>query len=114
LTVAAGIYCGQCGLPRRDGRLLADQPSVDQQAVNHPSAAQLLIGQPSTDGAFTDEKSVGQPSASRDWMLGHASCVQRAELEPPRYCPDCARRMVVQVDPMGWRAVCSQHGELRG
>lgn len=44
----------------------------------------------------------------------HRACAARAELEPPRYCPECARRMVVQVDPMGWRAVCSRHGERRG
>jgi DNA-directed RNA polymerase subunit RPC12/RpoP len=44
----------------------------------------------------------------------HARCEQRAELEPPRYCPYCARRMVVQVDPLGWRAECSRHGERRG
>lgn len=44
----------------------------------------------------------------------HPACAVRAELEPPRYCPECARRMVVQVDPMGWLAVCSRHGERRG
>jgi predicted amidophosphoribosyltransferase len=44
----------------------------------------------------------------------HSACAARAELEPPRYCPECARRMVVQVDPMGWRAACSRHGERRG
>ncbi|MEO7262185.1 MAG: hypothetical protein ABI047_13175 [Jatrophihabitantaceae bacterium] len=51
----------------------------------------------------------GRPSAGE-----HAVCAARAGLEPPRYCPHCARRMVVQVDPMGWRAVCSRHGERRG
>lgn len=45
---------------------------------------------------------------------GHPACLVRAALEPPRYCPHCARRMVVQVEPLGWRAVCSQHGERRG
>ncbi|HET6210494.1 MAG TPA: hypothetical protein VFD94_08945 [Jatrophihabitans sp.] len=44
----------------------------------------------------------------------HPDCVARALLEPPRYCPDCARRMVVQVHPAGWRAVCSRHGERTG
>jgi hypothetical protein len=43
----------------------------------------------------------------------HEACAARAELEPPRYCPLCARRMVVQVDPLGWRAHCSRHGDLR-
>jgi len=42
----------------------------------------------------------------------HPDCSARAELEPPRYCPECARRMVVQVDPVGWVASCSRHGRL--
>jgi hypothetical protein len=33
-------------------------------------------------------------------------------LEPPRYCAQCGRRMVVQVDPIGWSARCSRHGVL--
>jgi hypothetical protein len=44
----------------------------------------------------------------------HGRCALRRELEPPRYCPDCARRMVVQVTPVGWTARCSRHGERRG
>ena len=31
-------------------------------------------------------------------------------LEPPRYCGQCGRRMVVQVRPHGWDARCSRHG----
>ncbi|MGB3438487.1 MAG: hypothetical protein WBA97_07010 [Actinophytocola sp.] len=34
----------------------------------------------------------------------------RAALEPPRFCAECARRMVVQVTPAGWSAHCSRHG----
>jgi hypothetical protein len=41
----------------------------------------------------------------------HPDCVARRELEPPRFCADCARRMVVQVTPTGWTARCSRHGE---
>jgi hypothetical protein len=42
----------------------------------------------------------------------HERCRARLSLvDPPRYCPECARRMVVQVDPMGWTARCSRHGE---
>ena len=41
---------------------------------------------------------------------GHASCRRLAELDPPRYCPECRRRMVVQVMPTGWSARCSEHG----
>ena len=33
-------------------------------------------------------------------------------LEPPRYCGQCGRRMVVQVDPVGWWAKCSRHGRV--
>jgi hypothetical protein len=33
-------------------------------------------------------------------------------LEPPRYCAQCGRRMVVQVSPDGWWARCSRHGLL--
>ncbi|WP_374928390.1 hypothetical protein [Kytococcus sedentarius] len=44
----------------------------------------------------------------------HAVCARRLELEPPRYCAECRRRMVVQVTPRGWTARCSRHGELAG
>jgi hypothetical protein len=33
-------------------------------------------------------------------------------LEPPRFCAECGRRMVVQVRPDGWRASCSRHGQV--
>lgn len=33
-------------------------------------------------------------------------------LEPPRFCAQCGRRMVVQVRPDGWWAQCSRHGRL--
>jgi len=33
-------------------------------------------------------------------------------LEPPRFCADCGRRMVVQVRPDGWWAQCSRHGRV--
>ncbi|HEY7054025.1 MAG TPA: hypothetical protein VH496_18110 [Mycobacterium sp.] len=36
----------------------------------------------------------------------------RLGLEPPRYCADCGRRMIVQVRPDGWSAKCSRHGTL--
>ncbi len=42
---------------------------------------------------------------------GHARCRGARELEPPRYCPQCRRRMVVQVHPTGWTARCVEHGE---
>jgi ribosomal protein S18 acetylase RimI-like enzyme len=39
---------------------------------------------------------------------GHDPC--RAGLDPPRYCGQCRRRMVVQVTPTGWTARCVEHG----
>ncbi|MCX4095131.1 hypothetical protein [Nocardia sp. alder85J] len=33
-------------------------------------------------------------------------------LEPPRYCAQCGRRMIVQVSPDGWWAKCSRHGQI--
>lgn len=44
--------------------------------------------------------------------IDHSTCAQRlATYDPPRYCVECARRMVVQVTPTGWTAKCSRHGE---
>jgi dethiobiotin synthetase len=41
----------------------------------------------------------------------HEVCVAARALEPPRYCPLCGRRMVVQITPGGWTARCVEHGE---
>jgi len=57
-----------------------------------------------TDGTYCDR--CGQPLAEG----AHAACVAARALEPPRYCPLCRRRLVVQVTPQGWTARCSQHG----
>lgn len=40
----------------------------------------------------------------------HSRCAAALVLEPPRYCRECGRRMVVQVRPDGWWARCSAHG----
>jgi ribosomal protein S18 acetylase RimI-like enzyme len=42
----------------------------------------------------------------------HASCDRQLALDPPRYCGQCRRRMVVQVHPTGWTARCSEHGTV--
>ena len=42
----------------------------------------------------------------------HAYCARRAELEPPRFCVHCRRRMKVQVTPGAWTATCVQHGTV--
>lgn len=43
---------------------------------------------------------------------GDLSPGARAGLEAPRYCQLCGRRMVVQVRPDGWSALCSRHGDV--
>jgi hypothetical protein len=48
----------------------------------------------------------GRPEAEGD----HAGCQAARRLEPPRFCPDCGRRMKVQVVPAGWTATCVEHG----
>ena len=39
---------------------------------------------------------------------------RQLEMEPPRFCVQCRRRMKVQVTPRGWTAVCVEHGALTG
>lgn len=46
--------------------------------------------------------------------VDHRECEAALLLEPPRYCPQCRRRMVVQVEPTHWEARCSRHGEISG
>jgi hypothetical protein len=50
----------------------------------------------------------GQPTGAGP----HPDCDRLLVLEPPRYCDTCARRMKVQVSPMGWAATCVQHGQI--
>ena len=50
----------------------------------------------------------GEPLAA----AGHDECRRRLELEPPRFCGRCRRRMKVQVTPRGWSADCTRHGPL--
>lgn len=40
----------------------------------------------------------------------HPRCQALRALDPPRWCPHCRRRMVVQVLPTGWSAKCVEHG----
>lgn len=40
----------------------------------------------------------------------HPACLAARRLEPPRFCPECRRRMKVQVVPTGWTATCVEHG----
>lgn len=50
----------------------------------------------------------------QDAAADHDDCLRTMEWEPPRYCPYCARRMVVQVTPAGWSARCVEHGVRQG
>lgn len=35
------------------------------------------------------------------------------ELDPPRFCAECGRRLTVTIIPTGWVGHCRDHGELR-
>ncbi|WP_137725926.1 hypothetical protein [Prescottella subtropica] len=50
----------------------------------------------------------GRPAGTDDVV----SMSARLGLEPPRFCAECGRRMVVQISPDGWWAECSRHGVL--
>ena len=43
----------------------------------------------------------------------HDRCERRAAYEPPRFCAECGRRMVVKVTPTTYVATCSVHGDVR-
>ncbi|WP_455834225.1 biotin synthase auxiliary protein BsaP [Pseudarthrobacter siccitolerans] len=49
---------------------------------------------------------------ARPPLSAHRQCEALLQLEPPRYCAACRRRMKVQVTPLGWSAECSRHGVL--
>jgi hypothetical protein len=46
--------------------------------------------------------------------LLHPFCARALDLEPPRFCVMCGRRMKVQVVPTGWSAECVEHGVSTG
>ena len=50
----------------------------------------------------------GEAADARD----HSHCEELLRMEPPRFCAQCRRRMVVQVVPTGWTARCVEHGEI--
>jgi len=56
---------------------------------------------------------VTTPHADHCTACGSSSCVGCGrELDPPRFCAVCGRRMTVTVTPGGYRARCRDHGEL--
>ena len=34
------------------------------------------------------------------------------QLDPPRFCPHCGKKLFAQVTPQGYKARCKQHGEF--
>ncbi|WP_072806374.1 biotin synthase auxiliary protein BsaP [Rhodococcoides yunnanense] len=50
----------------------------------------------------------GQPVVAG--VIVSVPAAARLGLEPPRFCRECGRRMIVQIVPDGWSAVCSRHG----
>jgi len=47
-----------------------------------------------------------------DGAVGTPSAAVQLGLEPPRFCTQCGRRMIVQIAPDGWWARCSRHGTV--
>ncbi|MCT9624768.1 hypothetical protein HWD94_06485 [Pseudarthrobacter equi] len=83
---AAGPYCGHCGQPREE------------------NAREGSPGDASHRRKDADDGGTLPPSSA------HLRCASRLHLEPPRFCAHCARRLKVQVTPLGWWAACSRHG----
>ncbi len=53
-----------------------------------------------THGPFC--RACGHPEAAGE----HDGCDLRLQLDPPRFCATCGRRLDVQVFPTGYRATC--------
>lgn len=70
----------------------------------------MSAGVVNADGATDGEYCVrcGEPRTTG----AHSACQDALALEPPRYCAQCRRRMVVQVTPRGYTATCSAHGAV--
>ena len=98
-AVIVGNYLTTLGRPAEaDLELLDDLADADQGAQRHHLAVACLMGTVKFN-VYTGEPAGGAvPTAAQ---LG---------LEPPRFCAECGRRMVVQVRPDGWSAKCSRHG----
>ncbi|TLM72811.1 hypothetical protein FDW81_11990 [Pseudarthrobacter sp. NamB4] len=62
------------------------------------------------DGGSAPPSTLQQASCTSGTDDAHRACRARLQLEPPRYCRQCGRRLKVQVTPHSWRASCSRHG----
>ncbi|MFJ6157917.1 hypothetical protein ACIQF8_11655 [Pseudarthrobacter sp. NPDC092184] len=58
----------------------------------------------------TSDGGIAPPSDVPAQGAAHHECAARLQLEPPRYCRRCGRRVKVQVSPHAWSATCSRHG----
>jgi len=85
---AAALYCGHCGEPREENAREGGRGDGDHRRKDMD------------DGGTA-------PASS-----AHLRCASRLHLEPPRFCGQCARRLKVQVTPLGWWAACSRHGVI--
>jgi len=65
-----------------------------------------MTGLPAPVGAGVYDVYTGSPVGD------DVPAAARLGLEPPRYCAECGRRMIVQVRPDGWWAQCSRHGRV--
>jgi hypothetical protein len=73
----------------------------------------MVADLPTPIGAGVYDVYTGAPVGDRDTgspVGDGVPLAARLGLEPPRYCAECGRRMVVQVRPDGWWAQCSRHG----
>ncbi|MCU1588437.1 MAG: putative acetyltransferase [Frankiales bacterium] len=89
MTAAHRLYEG-LGFTRTPDRDWEPEPGLELLTYALPLTVCALCGEPGV----------------------HPAHIAALELEPPRYCVQCGRRMVVQVHPTGWTATCVEHGLL--
>jgi hypothetical protein len=95
-------------------------PDPAASTAEEPDGALVDAGQP--DEGEPPGVAVGLPAAPPAFCLwcgrpsgtggdcADAGC--RRELDPPRFCPTCGRRLRVQVAPTGVTASCRDHGPV--
>jgi len=70
----------------------------------------MLSDLPAPVGAGVYNVYTGAARGDDDSAGSSVPTAARLGLEPPRFCAECGRRMVVQIRPDGWWAKCSRHG----
>jgi ribosomal protein S18 acetylase RimI-like enzyme len=139
-VVHGSSYAELCSEGEAEFRMLAVAPTARGRGVgealvqeciasayHHDCSVLRLATQEARSAARHVYERLGfQRTPDRDWMpepdvelLAYELSLRahddgRNELEPPRYCGACGRRMVVQVTPRGWTARCSTHGRRAG